>query len=102
MKVSFQGVDKLVHLGIYMVLAFLWLVAVKNLKKNTFFKNNAYIVVFLACFLLGFSLEVIQGLFIKNRYFESADLIANGFGCIFGLITVRLIKGKTNVIWLNF
>lgn len=35
-------------------------------------------------FIMGLIMELMQHYFIKNRYFESLDLIANGFGCIFG------------------
>ena len=98
-EISIEGLDKVVHFVMYVVFVFLWIV---TLKKHFGFKRGVLFYSVLGGFLLGFILELIQEEFIKNRYFEGADLIANGFGCIFGVVLVTFLKKHTKFSWLDF
>lgn len=88
---KFKGFDKLVHGVMYCGLTFLWITGFKRQNKSKKIRANAFVIVLLSAFILGVIMEGMQHFFIKNRYFEVLDLIANGIGCIFGLLFFRLI-----------
>lgn len=75
--------DKIVHFTMYAGVVFLWLKYIKDVNVNKKSLKILFLMI-LVGFLMGLLMECIQHYFIKNRYFESLDLIANGFGCIFG------------------
>ncbi len=77
---AFSQADKLKHFGAYCVLALLWSYA---------FRQNGLRVsgwLWLALFALGASLEYVQWHFYPNRYFEFADMLANGIGAAAGTL----------------
>lgn len=75
--------DKVVHVAMYTGTVYLWLKYSNTLTPENVVLKLVLMIV-LAGFLLGLLLELMQYYFIENRNFESLDLIANGFGCIFG------------------
>jgi hypothetical protein len=87
----FEGIDKVVHFGLYLMLIFFWVAGMKRQNISPSTRNNAFYIAVFGGFLLGLGLETVQHFFIKNRYFEGLDLIANGIGCIFGLFLFKLI-----------
>ena len=81
--VNIPHFDKLVHFVMYAGVVLFWLNYIKELNSNIQMHKVVFVIV-LAGFLMGLIMEFIQHYYIKNRYFEYLDLIANGFGCIFG------------------
>src|SRR5579872_52230 len=60
-------IDKLVHAGLFAVLFFMW--------RNAFRLNLKYytVLLFIACILYGFSVELIQKFWIPGRTFDLFD-----------------------------
>lgn len=77
----------------YFILAWLWL-ADAGLKKMNLLPFRVYLILTLAGIITGVFVELIQGLFIVKRYFDPSDIVANGFGTIFGGIVYRLTGRK--------
>lgn len=79
--------DKLVHLGLFAILVFLW--------RSAFdFKSASYnwVLLFSALFY-GLAVEFIQRYFVPNRDFDLYDVVADVAGGVIGLIVwVRYIK----------
>lgn len=86
--------DKLIHLGLFAVLAFLFMYPV--IKSNLARKQKwRYIVIIaIACIIWGFCTELIQKYFITGRTYSLSDWAADGLGAIVALIFVKLIFFK--------
>ena len=83
---SQMHLDKLAHIIIYLIMAFL-------LKRDNLDSRS----VFIFCFLMGLAIEICQGYFLPSRYFEFYDLIANIIGYFIGIGLYKLIKNKAYV-----
>jgi VanZ family protein len=71
--------DKLVHIGLFAVLLFLW--------RSAFdweLPNYNFILLFLAL-LYGLAVEFIQRYFVPNRDFDLYDVLADTIGAMIGL-----------------
>lgn len=91
MDYTIEGFDKFVHFVMYLVLVFLWCVGLKRQNRSKKIREKALYIAVIGAFILGVFLEGAQYFLIKSRYFDSVDLIANGFGCIFGLILFKIV-----------
>ena len=82
--------DKLLHFFIYfiMTLMFLRVGFLESKKIKRFY--------LLLVFLIGFIIEIFQGILPTERYFEFADIIANSFGIISGYLICYFILLKIN------
>lgn len=84
----------------YFGLSFLQLIGFSDRQKNnpkkklnlSHFKLYGWII--LVGILVGYTIELIQGNFIVQRYFDITDLVANFFGTIFGVISYGWIGRK--------
>ena len=76
---NFPYFDKLVHLGFFAVLLFLWRFSFGPHRKNTFF-------LLLAAFGYGLAVEVVQHYLIINRSFDMADVVADMSGAVIGVL----------------
>ena len=85
------NLDKVAHLILYTLLSLFWTVGLKRQNVNLVLRKNAYAIVIFFGFILGLALEIIQHFFVMSRHFEALDLIANGIGCIFGVIIFKII-----------
>jgi len=81
---SLFRLDIFVHLIFYSILTFLMLIGFKIKKNEPFFKSIVLIV--MTTVVIGFSIELLQGNFIANRYFSYADILANSIGTVLGLV----------------
>jgi VanZ family protein len=90
---DFISIDTLVHFGMYAILAVLQFLAFFNPKMNLS-RKWLYLLVALAGIIFGFFVELVQGSFIYRRYFDWADVVANMFGTVFGLVVMALICRK--------
>lgn len=93
--------DKLVHLFIFGVLAFLLLKGTENQYGKT--GNRYKILVPLSITILtGISTEILQAMLPVGREASQYDAIANIFGCFAGYLIFRKFKNKKdNHLQLN-
>ena len=80
-KISF---DKWVHIGMFAILVTAWCWALS--KKETTKKKKLFILVAIIWFCYGIGMEFVQRHFVAFRSFEVADIIADGIGCVIGLL----------------
>lgn len=52
--------------------------------------NQAFLVILVIGFTYGVLMELMQYLFLPNRYFEYGDMLANFIGSFFGLLLIRI------------
>ena len=76
---DFAGVDKLQHLAAYSALGLVWMYALDTKVQDFSWKWLLPIL-----FALGVVLEILQWAFYPQRYFEYADMLANGIGAGLG------------------
>jgi len=89
-SLSFNGVDKLQHVAAYGTLGVLWAFAI---RQNQLAGRAAPSWLWLlgSLCLLGAGMEYAQYAFFPNRYFEFADMLANGVGAGIGLLVFNRI-----------
>ncbi|MBR6084526.1 MAG: VanZ family protein [Spirochaetales bacterium] len=80
------GKDKGAHFLAYMALGFLFFVDFHNSVRHRIFLSNLMPVLgaFFLSFLCGYTIELCQPRF--GRFFEAADLIADGLGALTGAL----------------
>ena len=80
------GKDKGAHFLAYMALGFLFFVDFHNSVRNRIFVSNLMPVLgaFSLSFLCGYTIELCQPRF--GRFFEIADLVADGLGSLTGAL----------------
>ena len=80
------GKDKGAHFLAYMALGFLFFVDFHNSVRHRIFLSNFMPVLgaFFLSFLCGYTIELCQPRF--GRFFEAADLIADGLGALVGAL----------------
>lgn len=91
---DFAGADKLKHALAYTTLTVLWLNAITvGTPTRGSTQRNYWLVPCIALFFLGVLLEVLQWTLFPNRFFEYADMLANGVGIGIGsLIFKRILR----------
>ena len=89
---TFIPIDKLVHLFIFLVLTFLWLLYVNNVLNDT--KPIVLFLALLVCLLYGIIIEVSQELFVRSRKAEALDVLADLFGASIGLLLFWNFKDR--------
>lgn len=80
--------DKWVHIGIFTILVALWCRGWRSFKKDVIHKKikKIFITIGLICLVYGIAMEFVQRYFIPNRSFDMGDIIADGMGCLTGVI----------------
>jgi hypothetical protein len=81
--------DKWVHIGIFSIMVVLWCWSVSQLlpkHKKLFLPFILIAIVFTG---YGIAMEFVQQNFIKNRSFDTGDIIADAAGCVAGFIFSR-------------
>lgn len=87
------SVDTFAHLIMYSFLAFA--MCLGGLKKNlNLSKTSLYLIILSVGIAYGTFIELIQGFYIYQRYFDTTDILANTIGTIFGVLTGRLTSIK--------
>ena len=91
--------DKWVHIGMFTIMVFLWCWA---MLKTNFTKEKlkkAFIIIALLWFAYGIGMEFVQKYLVVNRSFDIGDIIADGVGCLAGLIySLRRYLPKQHLI----
>jgi VanZ family protein len=85
------GLDKWAHVGVYIILVIL---LGKGLSREIDLKIVHLIGIASISILYSFIMEVVQHLFLSDRFFEIPDLIANIIGSILGAVLLYLILKK--------
>lgn len=78
--------DKILHFGLFAILAFLLFFGLWKQHSIWRWRNNASVISFWFAVLLGLLVELIQGNFVETRSFESIDLLADSIGAMAGLL----------------
>lgn len=85
----FDHFDKVVHLGFFIVFAFLWLAAGFSSR------DKDWVLIIALSFIYGFVLEYYQINFVPGRSWDVWDGVADGVGGIIGC----LVFSKLNHTW---
>ena len=85
---NFLNLDKAIHFLIYFTYTVLIFI---SLEKEFLIKSSKLLSIFFS-FLVGFSLELIQGFFLDHRSFEILDLFSNCAGISTFALVSKTIK----------
>ena len=81
--------DKVVHIGLFAGLVFLWGLPFQLLIENADRRNLIYGLITFGFIIYGVAIEFIQRDFIPFRSFDLYDIVADTVGCAIGWITIR-------------
>lgn len=78
--------DKWVHIGMFAIMTFLgcWAIHKKYIAIRKF--RQSFLLIGLSCLFYGIVMEFVQKYFIPNRSFDGGDIIADGIGCVVGVL----------------
>lgn len=85
--------DKFIHVGIFAVLAWLFMIPVVRSTLPVKGKRNWLIKITIASVIWGITTELIQKFFIPGRSFNLTDWAADGLGAIAALLYFKLRRG---------
>lgn len=92
---SVTFLDKLIHFGAYAMIAFS--AGVANRYYKILGSSSDWWILLSVIAAYSGIIEILQGAFFEDRYFEVLDLIANITGLLTGyLLSVRLLKNRTH------
>ena len=80
------GFDKLIHVGLFGGLVFLWSGALAKIKKISITMQQLFAWIALGSGVYGVIMEYVQKYFIPNRSFDIGDILADTIGSIAGLV----------------
>ena len=78
--------DKWVHVFLFAVMVFLWCKATASLKNEKQTQINLFILLAFIWFFYGIGMEFVQKHLVSFRSFDVGDIIADGVGCLVGLV----------------
>ena len=81
--------DKWVHMGLFSVMTFLFLMPLKKIDFPMVKKNGTAFKICIALSIWGLTTELIQKYFIAGRSFDLWDWAADSVGILIGLIVCR-------------
>ncbi len=85
-----SNIDKLEHMFSYLVLTFLWLLALGKTK-------TARLLIIIICIIYGITIEILQGLLTNYRSAELLDVVANTLGILLAILIFWLFFVKNKV-----
>lgn len=92
-KIEIWSADKIVHMGVYGILAALCYISLIHLEKFSFLARNALVMTIIICSLYGVTDEFHQ-YFIPNRDCEFWDWLADFAGIIIMLLLIKYYLSK--------
>jgi VanZ family protein len=81
--------DKWVHIGLFGLLVYLWCWSLVNNRKDAGRLSTGFLLIALGAFGYGVLMEFVQKYFVVNRSFDGEDIVADGIGCVLGLLLAR-------------
>jgi hypothetical protein len=78
--------DKWVHFAMFAIMVFLWSWATIRLNFNTEKLKRVFVFLALVWLAYGIGMEFVQKYFVANRSFDAGDIVADGVGCLAGLL----------------
>jgi VanZ family protein len=95
---DFPFQDKIVHFGLYFVLAELIMAVLMLNTRLRQLRWASYAIAILSCLLYGWLIEVMQQNFFPGRSYELMDVVADTAGAVLGVLLYspisQLIGGK--------
>lgn len=82
---DFEGADKIIHFGIFLMYAMLWNLYGLNKLNNT---KSLYLIVIITGSIYGLGMEYYQQ-FFTNREFSYWDALADSVGAIAGTFLIK-------------
>ena len=92
--VEILNFDKLVHFGIYIVLALTMYYGWKKQDSFLSMHRNTITKILLLTSVYGFAVEVMQEIFTTDRNFDIFDALANSSGAVAGSLMGIFVKKK--------
>lgn len=89
--IQIENVDKVAHFIMYTFMSLLWVIALKRQNIYVGLRRYALQIIVFGTFSISVVIEFIQEYAVVSRSFEVLDLIANGIGCIFGIVLFKII-----------
>jgi len=86
--------DKLIHVGIFGLLALLFMYPISRSALSGKEKWHYYIKIALATMVWGYTTEVIQKFFVPGRSYDLSDFLADAIGGAVALIYSRIFLLK--------
>jgi VanZ family protein len=86
--------DKLIHVGIFAVLAYLFMRPVAKSSLSYKEKGHFFIKIALATMVWGYTTEVIQKFFVPGRSYDLTDFLADSIGGLVALFYCRIFLLK--------
>jgi VanZ family protein len=83
-SVSIWEFDKIVHFGVYFLLAMLLYWGWEKQQTVRFLHQQAALKIVLFCVAYGFAVELLQEWITTDRHFDLFDALANGLGGLAG------------------
>lgn len=78
--------DKWVHIGLFAIMVILWCRALRLFYTAVTALKKVFYICAAVWFVYGIGMEFVQKYFVANRSFDSGDIIADGAGCVAGLL----------------
>lgn len=88
-------IDKLLHLIIHTILAFIWLNII-FIQNNQAINSKLIAITVISCVVYGIIIEIFQQLFIDTRKADLLDVIANSAGTLLGFLLFLKVKFRFN------
>ena len=92
-KVEIVNADKIVHMGIYGLLALLCYVSFIHYEGSNIFSNSPLTWTIIICSIYGASDELHQ-LFVPNRSCDIWDWASDTAGAILGVLLIRYVLSR--------
>ena len=89
---KFDHLDKLMHIGIYYVLVLLWYVAYYMNINSKYTNKQFFLGLASLAFIYGFVIEILQLILTSYRSFDLLDILANGVGTVFAILTIIIVR----------
>ena len=83
--------DKLIHIGLFAVMIFLWCVPLLN-RQTQKPLTRLFTGIAIIFFSYGVLIELTQHFFVSKRSFDLGDILANTAGCIIGYLLMARIR----------
>jgi VanZ family protein len=91
---SINGLDKIVHFTLYLLLSHMLIVAFKKQIRFVNLRITAIQKAVIISVCYGIFMEVLQGTVFVSRSIELLDIFANSMGALAGVLSFKLVYGK--------